>query len=263
MEVATQDAISYHAKYFYLIMSILTLWTGRLMFASSSKTWLSRAITQGSRNRGIHPIQQIYQSLEEIENIEKSAMNPTNCSHIASCLQEMNFLTLNDLGIKQTDLEGLSDSICMNIIRSEKYHISVFCLPKGCKLPVHDHPSMTVCSKLIVGELSIKSFTPKSVGNDGNDLYATVDKNETFFPSNESWLLTPTMGNVHEFEAQSTCVIFDILLPPYLEPHRPCTFYNVHQQDQRTWLLSKMSPHELKNVDLPYSVPYSGLKPLC
>jgi hypothetical protein len=233
------------------------------MFVSSSQSW-SKALFAKlpySRSRmNAHPIQNIYESLESIESIEAAAANPANCSSIQSCLEQMNLLKLEDFGIK--NLDALSESMCMHIFKSEKYHISVFLLPKGSKLPIHDHPSMTVCTKLIAGEIFIRSFTAQST--QGDSIIATMDANETRLPQSDSWLLTPEVGNLHEFEACSHSVIFDILLPPYREPGRPCNFYKLTENaEKQTWLLSKIAPSEVYDtVDLPYTTQYNGIRPV-
>jgi hypothetical protein len=53
-------------------------------------------------------------------------------------------------------------------------------------------------------------------------------------------------------------VVFDILMPPYEEPERPCNYYESCQDtDGNWWLIPAPEPK-----DLPYSVHYSGVRPL-
>jgi hypothetical protein len=75
-------------------------------------------------------------------------------------------------------------------------------------------------------------------------------------------MLTPSRGNIHELTAETPCLIFDVLLPPYdWGVARPCRYYNV------TSKYSSMEPHLGEKValdevpepaGLPARVPYAG-----
>ena len=89
------------------------------------------------------------------------------------------------------------------------------------------------------------------------------------------WVLV--VRNIHEFTAKTTCVIFDVvshvnflpcknhrhdfsllqLMPPYEDPHRPCNFYNV-KENNGDWIGSSVP----EPPTLPYGVAYTGYVPI-
>ena len=48
----------------------------------------------------------------------------------------------------------------------ERFSLGVFCIPDGGVIPLHDHPGMTVVSKVIHGEMHVRSF---DFHNDNDD----------------------------------------------------------------------------------------------
>lgn len=120
----------------------------------------------------------------------------------------------------------------------------IFILPPGASIPLHDHPEMSVISRVLYGNLHVKSCDIVPL----KDAVALIDQH---FPSTGAPTpaalpriarmytnqviaapytteLLPDRGNLHEFVAGDAigCAIFDILTPPY-EPDegRDCTYY--------------------------------------
>ena len=182
---------------------------------------------RSSFNRAKQPLlQEIHDSLLRIGNILEAAQNPTQHPEIQYALHLMNQVTLEDLGLTEAYLATITYGQCMTIAQEpDKFEIAAFILPRGFALQLHDHPEMTVCTKLLQGSIRIRSFSGKLRNEIGDVTSATlyVDMNKTH--QDDAWLLTPSHGNFHEIYPTTDCVMLDILLPPYDDPIRPCKFY--------------------------------------
>jgi len=51
-----------------------------------------------------------------------------------------------------------------NLYSHDDLRLSVYCLPKGAVMPIHDHPSMFVLTYLLLGDMLMSSYT--RVGKD-------------------------------------------------------------------------------------------------
>jgi plant cysteine oxidase len=203
-------------------------------------------------------VQLIYNNLTKISNLQKSIKNPHLDPNIQSCLKLMNNLTLYELGIgKSVSLQGFHEPVCMEICSVPKFSLAVFILPAGSRLPVHDHPQMSVLCKLVSGSLSYRSFTAE-LSSKEETLYDCTEVVKT--NADSSWYLTPNRGNFHELTAHENCVLFDALLPPYREPERPCSYYHATQSTGQNgkWRLDKLEEDMIPYDLLPYGIPYLG-----
>lgn len=162
----------------------------------------------------------------------------------------MNNVTLSEVGLDKYDLSSLKESICMSIYSSKKFDISLFIVPAGLAMPLHDHPNMAVLSKLLLGSALCTSYTklqpmstpashPVKLEHTDN---ASIPIDGPFFKrdvkikdaDSDAWYLTPTDGNIHAIHALKAdppsdktppVVMLDVLLPPYDSLTRPCRFY--------------------------------------
>lgn len=116
---------------------------------------------------------------------------------------------------------------------------SIFILPPGASIPLHDHPEMSVVSRVLYGDLHVRAcdIVPKSEAAALTKQYFTNEKppqllarmcEDQAITAPFTTELLPDHGNLHEFVAGDAmgCAIFDILTPPY-EPDdgRDCTYY--------------------------------------
>eukprot|EP00257_Ricinus_communis_P001616 XP_002512012.2 plant cysteine oxidase 3 [Ricinus communis] len=124
----------------------------------------------------------------------------------------------------------------IDIYECENFTMCIFCFPTSSVIPLHDHPGMTVFSKLLYGSLHVKAYDwvqPTCIYDSKGSSYPSVklaklavDKVLTA-PCGTSVLYPKSGGNVHCFTAVTPCAVLDILTPPYKEDAgRKCTYYH-------------------------------------
>ena len=129
----------------------------------------------------------------------------------------------------------------LHIYECEKFSMGIFCLPPSGVIPLHNHPGMTVFSKLLFGTMHIKSYdwvvdlppesptTIKPSENQGPEMRLAKVKVDADFtaPCNPSILYPEDGGNLHCFTAVTACAVLDVLGPPYSDAEgRHCTYYH-------------------------------------
>lgn len=143
----------------------------------------------------------------------------------------------------------------LHLFEDEEMSMGIFCLPAGATIPLHDHPDMTVFSRVLYGKLFIQAFD----WVDGNEGVAPVQTNgsgghgavmgseDPKAPARHAKLVVARVqgvsdpaavlfpkynGNIHTFTALTDCAVLDVLSPPYNAKFgRDCTYYYVASHD--------------------------------
>jgi len=133
--------------------------------------------------------------------------------------------------------------------RQRDIHLSLWILPRGTCLPLHDHPDMTVLMRHLYGELEVRSFDWMDKTRCGHPPTAGLSrltevlhwtdsvprKKDTAEGNGNVAVFKPHSNNLHEIRALSDAAFFDVIAPPYdhdEEATRICTYYGAtHQED--------------------------------
>ncbi|CAL4926482.1 unnamed protein product [Urochloa decumbens] len=180
------------------------------------------------------------------------------------------------------------------IYECTNFSVVVFLLPPGAVIPLHDHPGMTVFSKLLRGSLHVTSYDWVAAAASADDdptsprrdlaappkLARLVLDDDLRVPCGTLVLFPESGGNMHRFAASTACAVLDVLGPPYSGDRDctyyqdlPCSHYNAeddeaaagraaeddeHHQGARRrlgWLLETGKPEELEMYEVPYKGP--------
>ncbi|ONK65061.1 uncharacterized protein A4U43_C07F33200 [Asparagus officinalis] len=154
------------------------------------------------------------------------------------------------------------------IYSCDNFSMCMFFLPPTAVIPLHNHPGMTVFSKLLLGTMHITSydFVDPSISDEATPsnfkLARLVVDSDFTAPCKTCTLYPASGGNMHTFRAITPCAVLDVLGPPYSkEDDRDCTYYRASpysrisdefvdrdgERDNDLYLLEEIEvPQELK-----------------
>ena len=103
------------------------------------------------------------------------------------------------------------------VAENRKFVMAIFGLRQGQRLPMHDHPGMTVLMKPLFGSLRIHSFT-KDGPICGRRVRIKDERIQEISrdPDFPVWEIGVDTGNdIHEIKALTDCAFVDLVVPPY------------------------------------------------
>jgi len=161
-------------------------------------------------------------------------------------------VSLEELGLENRSLkEKKKDIEYMHLYEDANVSMGIFCLPKNSTIPLHNHPGMSVVSRVLYGDLHVTSFD----WDDGDDMIAKPVYNGMMDGGKSTHVLLPNSdGNLHQFTAHSDCAILDVLCPPYSpQDGRDCTYYRIQSvRPDGCVELGEWNPKDFRIVTVTY-----------
>jgi len=102
------------------------------------------------------------------------------------------------------------------------FRASLFLMPAGGTMPLHDHPGMDALLKVLWGQIRIRSYD----WMEGQQALARVTSDRLVSPADGAQRLEPHRDNLHRLDAVEDSAFLDLLAPDYdVEAGRPCLYY--------------------------------------
>uniref|UniRef100_A0A7I4E332 cysteine dioxygenase n=1 Tax=Physcomitrium patens TaxID=3218 RepID=A0A7I4E332_PHYPA len=132
----------------------------------------------------------------------------------------------------------------LHLYECDLFSMGVFVLPASASIPLHNHPGMTVLSRLLYGSMHVRAYDwvdPHDEKLNRNPSIArqaklvidhvlgTEPNGTEPQQTSATEVLYPTSGgNIHAFTALTSCAVLDVLAPPYAPATgRHCTYYRI------------------------------------
>jgi PCO_ADO len=181
--------------------------------------------------------------------VDAFAASPDDKAAVLACCACLDTVQAADVGVAAPLQESgflrslLSRTKPVQYLRgadSPALSVGVFLLPAGSKIPLHNHPGMTVISRLLYGKLELQSYdwVASNAGSAAEGGECVRTRSSVLTGPAPAVALYANRGNVHELHALTDCAVLDVLAPPYsAREGRDCTYYQVEEREgERLWL---------------------------
>ncbi|POM72184.1 hypothetical protein PHPALM_11144 [Phytophthora palmivora] len=196
---------------------------------------------------------------------EPHALTPDEMAPIKAICDQL-FPANFQLQVPESGVERPKRVHYKHVYEDETFSIGIFILPPGVSIPLHDHPGMSVISRLLYGSLHIKSYDLVKDGAVpvGKKHKARLQADEIVVAPHTAELL-PDYGNLHELVGGEDigCAFVDIITPPYdANDGRDCTYYRViaspneESNSEKLVTLEAYEPHDFEVVTEAYHGPH-------
>ncbi|KAL3159690.1 hypothetical protein ABBQ38_010096 [Trebouxia sp. C0009 RCD-2024] len=199
-------------------------------------------------------LQHLYQQAQKTFGGGKQPNSPEDLQAVTQALRE---IPLQELAMQAPDDSTTTPSrglfgvfhnkkrpppiTYIHIFEDQTMSIGIFCLPRNAIIPLHNHPNMVVLSRVLYGQLHVRSYdwaSTQHTSHNGSQQGLSMAKlvlDEVVAPTNAPAVIFPsTGGNIHQFTAVTDCAVLDILAPPYSpQGGRDCTYYKANNDDQQ------------------------------
>ncbi|CAL9765335.1 unnamed protein product [Musa acuminata subsp. burmannicoides] len=208
--------------------------------AKEKNRWCSRKKSKRQQKKALAEpmptvVQRLWETCKEVfaDSGPGVVPLPGDVGHLRSFLDGMKPA---DVGLHPNlpffqDFKGTPPVTYLHLHQCPKFSIGIFCLPQAAVIPLHNHPGMTVFSKLLFGSMHIRSYdwvdSSKQIRSSNGACLAKLNTDSVMNAPCETSILYPAAGgNMHCFTAVTPCAVLDVLGPPYNGPEgRDCKYY--------------------------------------
>ncbi|KAI4965146.1 hypothetical protein ZWY2020_057386 [Hordeum vulgare] len=177
----------------------------------------------------------VFKKLYEVCKVSLFEKGPSSPEAVENVRAVLDMITPSDV--------GLDPAIrYRHIYECKSFSIGIYCIPASSIIPLHNHPGMTVLSKLLYGKVHVKAYDWIDIDEPGNLSKvrpAKVVRHGEISAPCAAMVLRPTDGgNVHALKAITPCAILDILSPPYSSKDgRHCSYFRRRPKSDQSGIL--------------------------